>query len=386
MSELKLGWRRMKFGELAECVNVRVDDPSKAGVDRYVGLEHIDPECLSIKRWGSPDDVESTKLRFWPGDIIFGKRRSYQRKLAIADFNGICSAHAMVLRAKSTAVWPEYLPFLMMSDVFMNRAIAISVGSLSPTINWKTLANEHFELPSMADQRCFSEILRQSYVALDQAIQLKEAAIVLLESLLIYEFSRIKKFTQLQSVSKPIVRGIDSPGPDIPDGIPYVRIAEMTGPEGILVGNLRRTSTELAASHPESTLEEGDFVVALRGVVGMPVRVPKEVAGANLSRGTARLSINKNHNSNFYFYALKSPSVRKEILKNCTGWKGEDLREITLGALRELLVPSLERDSQDKIAEQLIAAESAVQSAGNRILETRAILKALLADMTVGSR
>lgn len=153
MANLKPGWRRVKFGQLAECVNDRVDDPSKAGVDRYVGLEHLDPESLTIRRWGTPDEVESTKLRFRPGDIIFGKRRAYQRKLAVADFDGICSAHAMVLRAKSDAVLPEFLPFLMQSDLFMDRAVAISVGSLSPTINWKTLAAEEFALPPMEEQR-----------------------------------------------------------------------------------------------------------------------------------------------------------------------------------------------------------------------------------------
>jgi len=159
MSELKPGWKRVKFGDLAECVNDRVDDPSKAGVDRYVGLDHLDPENLTIRRWGTPEDVESTKLRFKPGDIIFGKRRAYQRKLAVADFEGICSAHAMVLRAKPKAVLPEFLPFFMQSDLFMERAVSISVGSLSPTINWKTLAAEEFALPPLEEQRRIAEVL-----------------------------------------------------------------------------------------------------------------------------------------------------------------------------------------------------------------------------------
>ncbi len=179
MANLKPGWRRVKFGQLAECVNDRVDDPSKAGVDRYVGLEHLDPESLTIRRWGTPDEVESTKLRFRPGDIIFGKRRAYQRKLAVADFDGICSAHAMVLRAKSDAVLPEFLPFLMQSDLFMERAVAISVGSLSPTINWKTLAAEEFALPPMEEQRRAVALLGASadyHLTAQELVQVAEAA------------------------------------------------------------------------------------------------------------------------------------------------------------------------------------------------------------------
>ena len=150
--QLKPGWKVWRFDQIATNVNERVDNPSESGMEHYVGLEHLDSDSLKIRRWGSPDDVEATKLVFRKGDIIFGRRRAYQRKLGVAEFDGICSAHAMVLRAKPDVVLPEFLPFFMQSDVFMNRAVEISVGSLSPTINWKTLAEQKFALPPMNDQ------------------------------------------------------------------------------------------------------------------------------------------------------------------------------------------------------------------------------------------
>ena len=165
---LKPGWTRVAFGDMATCVNERIDDPATAGVERYVGLEHLDSDSLTIRRWGSPTDVSATKLRFRKGDIIFGRRRVYQRKLAVADFDGICSAHAMVLRAKSQAVLPEFLPFFMQSDFFMDRAKTISVGSLSPTINWKTLEQEEFALPPLEDQRLYSKLLTLLHDARDR--------------------------------------------------------------------------------------------------------------------------------------------------------------------------------------------------------------------------
>ena len=132
------GWKRMPFGSFADSINERVE-PRDAVEEIYVGLEHLDPQNLHIRRWGKGSDVIGTKLRFRKGDIIFGRRRAYQCKLAVAKMDGICSAHAMVVRAKPEVVLPEFLPFLMMSDKFMNRAVEISVGSLSPTINWTTL-------------------------------------------------------------------------------------------------------------------------------------------------------------------------------------------------------------------------------------------------------
>lgn len=161
------GWKRLPFGAFAESVNERVD-PGEAADEIYVGLEHLDPQHLHIRRWGKGRDVIGTKLRFRKGDLIFGRRRAYQRKLAVAEFDGICSAHAMVVRAKLEQVLPEFLPYLMMSDHFMKRAVEISVGSLSPTINWKTLKLEAFTLPPIAQQRRVAEVIDASVAVVNR--------------------------------------------------------------------------------------------------------------------------------------------------------------------------------------------------------------------------
>jgi type I restriction enzyme S subunit len=153
------GWRVVRFADVAESVTERVDDPSTAGVDAYVGLDHLDSDTLKISRWGSPVEVESTKLRFYPGDVIYARRRAYQRKLGVAEFEGICSAHALVLRARPDLCLPEFLPYFLQSDQFHLRALDISVGSLSPTINWKTLAVQEFALPPVEEQRQVAQLL-----------------------------------------------------------------------------------------------------------------------------------------------------------------------------------------------------------------------------------
>ncbi len=149
MSEQQLpeGWQMVKFGDIARHISKRVE-PSETELDVYVGLEHLDPDSLKIKRHGVPSDVAGQKLLVKKGQIIFGKRRAYQRKVAVADWDCICSAHAMVLEADSENILPEILPFFMQSDAFMSRAIEISEGSLSPTIKWKVLCNQEFCVPN----------------------------------------------------------------------------------------------------------------------------------------------------------------------------------------------------------------------------------------------
>ena len=167
------GWKRMAFGQFAESVNERVE-PADAAEEIYVGLDDLDSGSLHIRRWGKGRDVIGTKLRFRKREIIFGRRRAYQRKLAVAEMDGICSAHAMVVRAKPGLVLPEFLPFLMMSDRFMTRAVEISVGSLSPTINWTTLKHEPFTLPPLDQQHRIAELLW----AVDEVLQQANALAV----------------------------------------------------------------------------------------------------------------------------------------------------------------------------------------------------------------
>lgn len=211
-----------RFDQMATMINDRVDDPAESGVERYVGLEHLDADSLRIRRWGDITDVESTKLRFKSGDIIFGKRRVYQRKLAVADFEGICSAHAMVLRARSDVVLPEFLPFFMQSDLFMERALAISVGSLSPTINWTDLAAQEFPLPTIDEQRRLLVGLTAAQAAVaaltclrDQVSTLRMAAIYQFESQVHAGSNLGDLVTELESGSSPPSTGEEAGSHDL---------------------------------------------------------------------------------------------------------------------------------------------------------------------------
>ena len=141
-------WEIVKFEKIVSNISERVE-PNNTNLDKYIGLEHLDSGNSKIKRFGTPKEVIGTKLKIYKGDIIFGKRRAYQRKAAVVDFNAICSAHSMVLRANENVIVKDYLLCFIHSDMFMNRAIEISEGSLSPTIKWKTLAKQELDRKSV---------------------------------------------------------------------------------------------------------------------------------------------------------------------------------------------------------------------------------------------
>lgn len=129
----------------------------------YIGLEHLNSDSFEIEQWGSESAPIGEKLLMRKGDVLFGKRRAYQRKVGIAPFDGIFSAHGMVLRPNEAVVDKDFFPFFIASDQFMERAVRISVGGLSPTINWKDLKEQVFELPPLNEQKKLTELLWAAY-------------------------------------------------------------------------------------------------------------------------------------------------------------------------------------------------------------------------------
>lgn len=129
----------------------------------YLGLEHLDSDSIYVTRYGADVAPKGDKLIMKKGDVLFGKRRAYQKKVAIAPFDGIFSAHGMVLRPKEDVIDKDFFPMFIKSDYFLDAAIKISVGSLSPTINWRDLKELRFELPSLEEQRKLAEVLWAIY-------------------------------------------------------------------------------------------------------------------------------------------------------------------------------------------------------------------------------
>jgi len=153
-------WSRVKFGDVVQLNRDRIADPLAEGVERYVGLEHIEPEDLRVRSWGLVEEGITFTNAFRPGQVLFGKRRAYQRKVAVADFSGVCSSDIYVLESADPAVLlPDLLPFICQTEGFFEHAVGTSAGSLSPRTNWTQLANYEFALPPLAEQRRIAEVL-----------------------------------------------------------------------------------------------------------------------------------------------------------------------------------------------------------------------------------
>jgi type I restriction enzyme S subunit len=160
-------WRTVRFGEVVRNANKQDPDPLEAGIERYVGLEHLDPGSLHIRKWGLVEEGTTFTRKFSTGQVLFPKRRVYQRKVGVAEFDGVCSGDILVFEAKREELLPELLPFIVESEAFFEHALRTSAGSLSPRTRWRDLARYEFPLPPKDEQRRIAAILW----AADQAIE-----------------------------------------------------------------------------------------------------------------------------------------------------------------------------------------------------------------------
>ena len=123
-----------------------------------VGLEHLTPEQITLQNWDLNTENTFTKV-FRKGNILFGRRRAYLKKAAVAPFDGICSGDITVIEAKEDKIIPELLPFVIQNDDLFDFAVGKSAGSLSPRVKWTHLQNYEFELPDKPKQYELAKVL-----------------------------------------------------------------------------------------------------------------------------------------------------------------------------------------------------------------------------------
>ena len=146
----------VKLGDIAiEAKSSNKGD--KTGI-RIVGLEHLTPSNVTLSSWN--EDTENTFTKeFSKGDVLFGRRRAYLKKAAVAPFDGICSGDITVIRAIEDKVDPDLLPFIIQNDFLFDFAVGKSAGSLSPRVKWTHLKEFAIELPLMPEQSKLAETL-----------------------------------------------------------------------------------------------------------------------------------------------------------------------------------------------------------------------------------
>ncbi len=150
------GWEAFKLGDIAQEVRRSVNPTQIDPETPYLGLEHLPRKSIALSEWGIASQVQSTKLIFKRGEILFGKTRPYFHKVVIVPFDGVCSSDAIVISAKASDYFPIVLACVS-SEEFVNYATQTSQGTKMPRANWDVLIKYPVVVPPLPLLLCFNE-------------------------------------------------------------------------------------------------------------------------------------------------------------------------------------------------------------------------------------
>lgn len=379
------------FGDVVKLSKERSKDPEADGFDRYLGLDHLEPNDLAVRRWGDVADGTTFTSVFRPGQVLFGKRRAYQRKVAVADFSGVCSGDIYVLEPTSEHLSPELLPFICQSESFYDYVISMSQGGLSPRVNWQALSRYEFILPPMEEQRRISAALK--------AMQEVENSLSRLERELkrLFRMS-IGKMLKLEATKKPELRdtpdgwsiarldelthpdrrisyGILKPGNEDPQGVPMLRVLDFDefGDRTETVPS--RVAPEVAETSKTTYLREGDVLVSVMATVGRAFLVPEYMAGWNVNRALAVLPAGQEVSGAYIETFLQSDFVQRIF---DISQIGSAQSRINLDFLRALRVPVAPVEIQSRVVAERRQLGASMRSISLRRAEVQRLKLHLL--------
>lgn len=364
---LRPGWRRVKFGDVVRLSKARSQAPLSDGFERYIGLEHLEPGDFRIRNWGYVADGVTFTSVFQSGQVLFGKRRAYQRKVAVADFAGVCSGDIYVLETKAAQILlPEFLPFICQSDAFFDHAVGTSAGSLSPRTNWTSLANFEFSLPPIEEQHRTLALLTTGLSVVDEL----RAAIDLLPAV------RLSMEARLLSM----------------EGVPRQKVGEIAkfvSGKGIRVSDLPKKPSDTnpvpvfggngISGYTDSAMNGTAVPTVVIGRVGQFCGVTSMTPGPCWITDNALYPAKMNPDIHPAFLAicLRAANLNRSKL-------GEYLPLITQGVVHKIEIPVPTPSVQIAVVQEFAQIESAEKTLMSRLSGTRSIVREVARQMLEG--
>ncbi|MBI5244632.1 MAG: restriction endonuclease subunit S [Elusimicrobia bacterium] len=360
-------------------------EPSLAGSNRYVGLEHIDPGISQIRRWGNDKDLRSTKSRFYAGDILYGKLRPYLDKAVFAEWEGVCSTDILTLTSRAEVADPRYVSFLLHTAAFINHAVATTSGVNHPRTSWASIASFLHPIPPLAEQRAIAAVLSKIQAAAETQgkivaglKELKTATMAKLfreglhgEPLKQTEDGEIPESWDVGCVGDHCEKpqyGYTQSATKEPTGPKFLRITDITD-DGVDWDSVPYCQCPFSLVN-QYKLAPGDLVFARIGATTGKSYLIKECPTAVFASYLIRLRANTEIDSSFLSLFFQSEAYWQQISAN----KGRNLKGgMSASVLANLLFPIPPIQDQQAIAKVIARLDRAI-SRHTKEQQTLAIL------------
>ena len=345
-----------------------------------VGLEHLTPEEITLTAWNEDSENTFTKV-FHKGDVLFGRRRAYLKKAAVAPFDGICSGDITVIEAIPEHILPELLPFIIQNDALFDFAVEKSAGSLSPRVKWEHLRNYEFELPDMDKQRELAELLW----AMDATKKSYQALIAATDELVKSQFIEIFSvkngwpLVRLEELCSSIVRG--------PFGSALkVSFFVDKGPGTVKVyeqKNAIQSSANIGDSYvtQEKYLElkrfecgPEDFIMSCSGTIGCLYQLPKDAEIGIINQALCKFHLNDRILPEIFLIYMKNSVDQLET-------KGSAIKNIgSVSYIKNMEIALPPMDKQNQFAALIRQSDKSKFEMEQALAELTATYKRIIAE------
>ena len=383
----RTGWKRVRFGDVVRMVKEQVD-PVADGVERYVAGEHMETENVHIRKWGNVGEGylgPAFIRRFRKGQVLYGSRRTYLKKVAVAEWDGVTANTTFVLESIEGKLLQELLPWLMFSERFTKHSIQESKGSTNPYINFPDIAKFEFDLPPLDQQRRIAEILWAIDETLTASEELSQATATAKHS---FQCEALKSdsaapgwdVTTLENVAARISVGLatSTTGAYRDTGVPLIRNQNIR-PLYLDDRELLFLDPDFANQFENKKLKARDIVTTRTGAnIGQTCLVPHRYAGAH-SFTTLIVSCNESRLLPEYLVQhMNAPVGVREVerLGTCGG-KG-NLNVTALALYRIALPPLVE---QGAVAQKLSAFDKSRTSIAENTDKLRSLIWELIGTL-----
>ena len=363
---------KVKLGEVA----IEHKETCKGNKDGYpiVGLEHLVPEEVTLTAWDEGSDNTFTKM-FRKGNVLFGRRRAYLKKAAVAPFDGICSGDITVIEAIPDRILPMLLPFIIQNDELFDFAVGKSAGSLSPRVKWEHLKNYEFELPDMDKQRELAELLWAMDATKKSYQKLIAATDELVKSQFMEQFGDPKNNQKGLPVLSIGQFGKAKGGKRLPKGesyadcatnYPYVRVIDMVN-HSVNIPALVYLTQSTHEKIAKYTISSKDVYISIAGTIGQVGAVPDSIDGANLTENAAKIVLDKDSpvDRDYLIWYLSLPAGAEQIEEKTMHTTQPKLALYRIEEIEVLVPPIEEQRSFAAFIRQSDKSKFAVLSCSN---------------------
>jgi type I restriction enzyme, S subunit len=371
-------WQVTKFGDVVRKVkNKWVREESS--IERYVAGGHMDSGNLKIERWGDVNQGyvgPAFNSLFSPGQVLFGSRRTYLKKMAVVDFEGVCSNTTFILESSNLELLlQEYLPILMLNEKFHKFTLLHSKGSVTPYINFSDLAKYEFMLPPVSQQKIAIELFEKFQNSLNlfsnSIYNMDDLFSGMIDHLIhngtfrgqdlkeittgIFESSKLTipahwELVQLSELVESHKAGIFKPKKLFGAGHNIVGVADLYGVreiDGRIFNQVELTEDEIK----EYSLQEGDLIYGesslVREGIAKVLHTSKSGEGTVFAWHTRKIVIDKTRISPYFLsLVLDSTMCRRFIISRSTTTA---LTGMTVSGFLETPIPLPPKEEQEEI-------------------------------------